>query len=219
MLGLQLGAERRRHDLAADRGRRGEVRLARLAPARANRGGVLHGGLSVLTTRRASHLKEGCRYARMRLLALVKSRREFASFDALFLWAPLISYGFQFEYVPPQGTHGYSLSNSCVPTAALISLLTHIVLDLPQAVGIPVPRARPWRRHAETDEDEPVHALAKAGSPARPCRTRERGEFRGVARPPDACFGEFALPPRVVDLTESTTLSPRLPRRRSRSRG
>ncbi len=47
VLRLQVGAERRRHDLAAGRRRRGEVRLARLAPAAANRGGVLHLGVSV----------------------------------------------------------------------------------------------------------------------------------------------------------------------------
>ena len=49
VLGLQVSAERRRHDLAASRRRRGEVRLARLAPAAAHGGGVLHFGLSTTT--------------------------------------------------------------------------------------------------------------------------------------------------------------------------
>ena len=45
-------AQRRRHNLASHAGRRGEVRLARLAPAARHGGGVLHLGSSVLTTRR-----------------------------------------------------------------------------------------------------------------------------------------------------------------------
>jgi len=42
VLGLQLRRERRRHDLASHAGRRGEVRLARLAPAARHGGRVLH---------------------------------------------------------------------------------------------------------------------------------------------------------------------------------
>ena len=49
VLRLQVSGERRRHDLAASRRRRGEVRLPGIAPAAAHGGGVLHFGLS--TTR------------------------------------------------------------------------------------------------------------------------------------------------------------------------